>query len=192
MSGRERAVGALAAGVMVWALAGAACSAIGGGDTLSDAQQVIAELHLGPSELNVVGGVADRYRAGSPIVLSVEVNQPAHVAVLRVLRSGATAVIFPNREHPSAQVAANSPLRIPDPGSSLPIAPDEPGVVLFEFIAAQRSDSWLFHRTPVGSGELAELGTTTRALANDVVTSLKPGPGSATAAAHLTVRVAPP
>ena len=64
-----------------------------------------------------------------------------------------------------------------------------PGVVLFEFVATVRSSSWLFSRKPEGSADFAELGATTRALAKDIVTSLQPGPGSATAAAHLTVRV---
>jgi hypothetical protein len=181
---------------LVLAGAGAACSSVGGGDALSDAQQVVADMELGPSDLHIIGGVVGgerAYRAGEPIVLSAEVNQLANVAVLRVSRSGETTEIFPNREHPDALVAAAAPLRIPDAGSSLNIAPDQPGVVLFEFIAASRGDSWVFHRRPEGEGkgsaDFVGLGSTTRALAKDIVGSLKPGPGSSTAAAHLAVRV---
>ncbi len=186
MTGRRSA-----AALALSALAGAACAIIGGGG-LSDAQQVIADLKLGPSDLAVVGGV-DRagrtYRVGEPIGLSAEVNQPAYVAVLRVLPNGTTTLLFPNKHHPAAQLAANAPLRIADPGSALAIAAETPGVVLFEFIAASDGRSWLFSRKPQGAADFAELGATTRAIAKDIVDSLKPGPGRKTALTHLVVRV---
>lgn len=179
-------------------MAGAACSVIGGGDVLTDAQQVIADMELGPAhpqgaDLTIVGGVdhADRrYRPGEPVTLSVAVSKAASVAVLRVMADGTTTLIFPNRTQPSAQLAANLPLRIPAPGAPLQIAAgDKPGTVVFEFVASSRGAAWLFNRKPQGSADFAELGTTTRALAKDIVTSLRSGPGTDTAAAHLTVRV---
>lgn len=170
----------------LWLVAGAACGVIGTGETLSDAQEVIADMKIGPSDLNVIGAVdhADRsYRVGEPIALTVEVNRAAYVAVLRVMRNGATTLVFPNRRQPSAQVSANAPLR------SVISAADKPGVALFEFVASTSGDSWLFNRKPEAPADFAELGTTTRELAKDIVLSLKIGHGPATAAAHLTVRV---
>src|SRR5436309_8022161 len=82
------------------AATGAGCGVVGSSVELSDAQQVIADMKLGPSELRVVGGVdhADRsYRVGEPIALSLQVNQDANAAVLRVLPNGATTLIFPNK-----------------------------------------------------------------------------------------------
>lgn len=182
-----------AAAVILCALAGAGCDAVGGGsEDLNDAQQAIVDLKLPPSGLKIIGGV-DRgsrsYRLGEPIGLTVEVNQAANVAVLRVMQNGATAIVFPNRQHPAAEVPANTSLRIPDPGTSLRITTPGTGTVLLEFIAATRGGSWLFSRKPEGSADFAELGTTTRALAKDILTSLKPGPGAAVAATHLTVEV---
>jgi hypothetical protein len=182
------------------ALAGAGCGVIGGGDTLSDAQQVIADLKIAPAEakgtdLAIVGAVDHedrRYRVGEPIVLTAQVDKAASVAVLRVMPNGATTLIFPNRRQAAAQLPANSPLRIPPPGASFEITADKPGVVLFEFIASSRGDSWLFSRKPSGVADLAELGATTRALAKDAAASLKIGSGSETAFSHLTVRAAGP
>ena len=173
----------------LWAAAGAACAVIGDGEALTDAQQVVADMKIGPSDLKIVGAVdhADRrYRVGEPIALSVEVNKPASVAVLRVMPNGATVLIFPNRWHPKAQLSANAPLRLPDP---LTVAGEAPGVALFEFIASTRGDSWLFSRKPQEAADFAELGTTTRALAKDIVLSLQAGHGGDTAAAHLSLRV---
>ncbi len=180
-----------------WTVAGAACGVIHGSEALTDAQEVIADMKIGPASpeganLTIVGAVdhADRrYRVAEPIVLSVEVNQRAYVAVLRVMPDGATTLIFPNRRHPSARVPANAPLRLPEPGDPIAITVDKPGVVLFEFVASNRGDSWLFNRKPEEAADFAELGTTTRALAKDILTSLKGGHGADTAAAHLVVRV---
>ena len=174
-----------------------ACSVIGDQEVLTDAQQVIAAMKLGAPEpqgaaLKIVGAVdhADRrYRAGEPVGLSVQVNRAAHVAVLRVMPNGATTLIFPNRLQTTARVPADTVVRIPGPGAPITIAADKPGVVLFEFVASSRGDSWLFNRKPPESADFAELGTTTRALAKDIVSSLKVGHGSDTAASHLALRV---
>jgi hypothetical protein len=184
--------------VALWAVAATACSAIGAQETLTDAQQVIADMKIGASEpkgadLGIVGVVdhADRrYRVGEPIILSVQVNKAADVAVLRVMPNGETTLIFPNRRQPSARVSAGTPLRIPpEAGAPLAITADRPGIVLFEFIASMRGDSWLFNRKLQASADFIELGTTTRALAKDIVLSLKVGHGSDTAASHLVIRV---
>jgi hypothetical protein len=185
----------LRAALALWAAAGAACGVVGGGEGLTDAQQAIADMPIGPqdragADLKIIGAVdhADRrYRVGEPILLSVEVNQPAFVAVLRVLPNGVTTLIFPNRRHPKAQLPANAPLRLPEPGAPPDIVAETPGGALFEFIAATRGDSWLFSRKPQGAADFAELGTTTRALARDIVLSLRSGYGAA--AAHLALRV---
>jgi Domain of unknown function (DUF4384) len=186
VSGRPIAVAALA----LWATAGAGCGGIGGGGfELTDAQQVIANMKLGPSELRVVGGVgrADRtYRIGEPIALTLQVNKDAKAAVLRVLANGTTTLLFPSKEQPAAEVAANAIVRVA--GGAL----DKPGIVLFEFVAAGSGDSFLFDQTRAEEGTHAELGTTTRSLAKEIPQSLKPGPGRDTAAAHLAVRVEAP
>lgn len=195
--GRSAVVGAV-----VWAVAGTACGVIGDNDTLTDAQQVIAAMKIGVpdlpgaeqpgADLQIVGTAdhADRsYRVGEPVTLSVEVNKAAYVAVLRVMPNGATTLVFPNRRQATARIPANAPLRIPGPGAPPRITADKPGVVLFEFVASTRGDSWLFNRTPQEPADFAELGTTTRALARDIVVSLKVGHGTDTAAAHLALRV---
>jgi hypothetical protein len=175
----------------VWAMAGAACG-VGDKETLTDAQEVIADMKIGASDqpgadLRVIGAVdhADRsYRVGEPIPVSVEVNRAAYVAVLRVMPNGATTLIFPNRRQANAQLPANSPLRLAEN-----IATEKPGVALFEFIASTRGASWLFNRKPEERADFAELGTTTRTLAKDIVTSLRAGHGAETAASHLALRV---
>jgi hypothetical protein len=169
------------------ASATAGCGMVAG-DTLTDAQQVIAAMRLGSSELTV-SGTFDRdnrrYLIGEPIAISVEVNKPAYVAILRVLPSGATTLVFPNRRQPNAQLAADTRLVIADAGGPV----DKPGVVLFEFIASDRAGPWLFTRQPAGSADFADLGATTRALAKDIAVPLKVGQGHETAAAHATVRI---
>jgi hypothetical protein len=185
------------AALVCCAMASAGCSMIGG-DTLSDAQQVIANMKSGAADvaadgLKVTGAVdhADRtYRVGEPIVLQAEVNKPAYVAVLRVMPSGATSVVLPNRAQPAAQLT--SPLRIPPATASFTIAAETPGPILFEFIGTSRGDSWLFTRKPVGSADFVELGTTTRALASDILPSVRTADGVGTAFAYLAVRVGSP
>lgn len=177
------------AGLALWAAAGAGCGVVGDSFALTDAQQVIADMRLGTSELRVIGAVdhADRaYRVGEPIGLNAEVNKDANLAVLRVMQNGATTLLFPNKEHPSAEVPADTAVKIG--GGAI----DKPGTVLFEFIAAKSGDSFLFDKKRAEEGTHAELGTTTRALAKEVLTSLKPGPSRETAAAWIVVRVEAP
>lgn len=194
MSGRRSARFALA---LCAAVGAAACGVIGESVALTDAQRVIADMKIGPSasgETNLaIAAAVDhadrRYRVGEPIALSVQVNRPAYVVVLRVMPNGATTLIFPNRLHASAQVPANSPLRLPDPGDPVMITVDKPGVAMFEFLASSSADSWLFNRKPQKGADFAELGTTTRALAKDIVASLRVGHDADAAAAHLALRV---
>jgi uncharacterized protein DUF4384 len=189
--------GRLVAALALWAGAGAACGVTGDKDALTDAQQVIAAMKIGEADpqgagLKIVGAVdhADRsYRVGEPIILSVQVNRAAYVAVLRVMPNGATTLVFPNRRQPTARVPADSPLRIPEPRDPLKITADKPGVVLLEFVASNRGDSWLFKRRPQEPGGFAELGTTTRALAKDIALSVRAGHGADRAASHLALRV---
>jgi hypothetical protein len=179
---------ALAAAAL-WAIAGAGCTLVGDSLELTDAQQVIADMKLGPSELRVVGGVdhANRsYRVGEPISLTLQVNKDAKAAVLRVLSNGTTTLLFPSKEHPAAEVAANTVVSVPG------ISADAPGIVLFEFIASGSSDSFLFDKKRAEQGTHAELGATTRAIAKEIVMSVKPGPGRDAASAHLAVRIEAP
>jgi hypothetical protein len=180
---------------------------IGDKETLTDAQEVIAAMKIGASDkkaadpqdadpqgagLKIVGAVdhADRtYRLGEPIGLSVRVNQAAYAAVLRVMPNGATTLVFPNRWQATARVRADSMQRIPEPGAPIKITADKPGVMLLEFVASTRGDSWLFNRKPEGPADFAELGTTTRALAKDIALSVRAGHGADTAASHLVLRV---
>jgi hypothetical protein len=161
-------------------------------DVLTDAQQVIADARLNGGDLSVQGSV-DRpdttYDPGQPITLSVKTSKDAYVAILRVLPNGDTAIVFPNRAHRDAKVAANAMLTVPAAGEQLKIATDKPGIVLFEFIASTAGISWLFHRAPEDGSDFANLGVTTRDIAKDLVSTLKVGGGAATAAMHLTVRI---
>jgi len=157
---------------------------------LSDAQQAIVAMKIAPSDLKIVADVdrADRrYRVGDKIGLTVQVDRPASVAVLRVLRNGVTTLVFPNKAQPDAKVAANTALRIPEAG--VVIAAERPGTELFEFIASTGTASWLFTRKPAGDDAFVQLGATTRAVAKDIVGSLKAGPSNQAAAMHLSVRV---
>ena len=184
MTGRGIASLALA----LLAAVGVGCGVVGDSFELTDAQKVIADMKLGGSEVRVVGAVdrADSiYRVGQPIALTLQVDKNANAAVLRVLSNGTTTLLFPNKEHPSAEVAADTAVPV------TAIA-DSPGTVLFEFIAASRADSFLFDRKRAETGTRAELGATTRAIAREIMTSLKPGPGRETAAAHVAVRVEAP
>jgi uncharacterized protein DUF4384 len=162
------------------------------GRTLTDAQQVIADTQISHGDLTITG-TTDRsdttYNPGQPISLSVKVNKPAHVAILRVLANGDTAIIFPNRAHPKSDVAASQVLTVPGPGETTKLAVDKPGIVLFELLASTASDSWLFTRAPDKDSDFADLGVTTRAISKDLVNTLKVGKGPETAAAYVTVRI---
>ncbi len=189
MSGRRRLRAALA----LWAAAGAGCGVIGDSERLTDAQEVIVDMKIGPADrqpadLKIAGAVdhADRrYRVGEPIVLSVEVNQAAFVAVLQVMPNGATRLIFPNRRHANAQLAANSPLRLAEN-----IAAEKPGVALFEFVASTRGASWLFNSEASRSRPILRVGHDDARVAQGH-RHLAPGSVTApgTAASHLALRV---
>jgi len=184
-----RAPAGALAGLAIWAVAGAGCGVVGDSFRLSDAQQVVADMKLGPSELRIIGAVdhADRtYRVGEPIGLSAELNNTANLAVLRVLPNGATTLLFPSNEHPSAEVPANTAVKIG--GGAI----EKPGTVLFKLIGAKSGDSFLFDKKRAEEGTHAELGETTRALSKEILMSLKPGPARETAAAHIVVRVEAP
>ena len=180
---RARLTGVLLASV---GIALAACGAIGG-DRLSDAQQVMVDMIL-PGSDRFITGRADHpdghYRVGEPIGLTVQVSKPASVAVLEVLSNGATTLVFPNRAHPEARVAANVQVTIPGAGER--IAADMPGPVVFKFIASDSPGSWLFARQPAAGSDFAALGASTRTISRDIGLSLK---GSGTAIATLTVTV---
>jgi hypothetical protein len=159
------------------------------------------------------------YAVGQPIVLSVSTSKDAHVAILRVLPNGDTTLLYPVKTKPEADkadaksdktdakadktdakkadkpdsktdIAANRVLTVPGPGDSFTVTADKPGVVLFEFVASTSGDSWLFKRAPDKDSDFADLGVTSRAIATDMVNSLKVGKGSAdTAATYVTIRV---
>jgi hypothetical protein len=129
---------------------------------------------------------------GEPIVLSVQVNKPAYVSVLQVAANGTTTLVFPNARQTDALIPANTALRVPAAGVALKITADDPGTLLYEFVASNRGDSWLFKRKPQDGADFAQLGATTHALTKEIVNSLRVGHGPETAAAHLTVRVKAP
>jgi hypothetical protein len=184
---RLSASGLAAAG----AIALVACGVVGR-DALTDAQQAIADLRLDGSSLTVhaaSAGDRDAARVGGPLALLLQVNQPAYVAVLRVMPSGTTTLVFPNRQEPATKIAPNVPLRVPAAGISLSIMPDKPGVVLFEVVASTDASSWLFHRQPTDGAQFVELGSSTRAIAKLAVASLKGGHGAETAATQVIARV---
>jgi hypothetical protein len=161
-------------------------------DTLTDAQQVIADARLNGGDLGIEGAVdrADTtYDPGQPITLSVKTNNDAYVAILRVLPSGDTAIVFPNRAHRDAKIAANTVLTVPAPGEQVKIAVDKPGIVLFQFIASTAGTSWLFKRAPDDGSDFADLGATTRDIAKDLVSTLKVGGAAPTAAMPMIVRI---
>lgn len=162
------------------------------GRTLSDAQQAIADTRINHGDMTIVGATdrADTtYSPGQPIALSVKVSKDAHVAILRVLANGATTIVFPNKSHPNADVKANTVLTVPGPGDTVKLAAGKPGIELYEFLASTAGDSWLFTRPPDKDSDFAYLGVTTRAIAKDLVSTLKVGKGPDTAAIYVTVRV---
>ena len=179
-----------------FAAIGIACAGEGRGDlfgrTLSDAQQVIADTRINHGDLAIAGSVdrADTaYDPGQPITLSVRVNKNAHVAILRVLANGDTAIVFPNKTHPKSDLAAGATLTVPGSGEAVKIAVDKPQIVLFEFLASTAGDSWLFTRPPDKGSDFADLGVTTHTIAKDLVSTLKVGKGPETAAMYVTIRV---
>lgn len=168
--------GVLRCGLALAALAAASCGVIGTSRQLTAAQGFIADMKLEPSDLTIVGWVdhkSRRYDTGDKITLSVWVNRDAYVAVLRVLRSGKTTLLFPNKIQPKALVGASTTVQIPGAGDSYEIVAGKDGPELIEFLASTNGNSWLFTRKPAGSATFVELGTTTKELAKDIVASLQ-------------------
>jgi hypothetical protein len=160
---------------------------------LTDAQNAIANTKINHGAMTIQGA-ADRadttYAVGQPIILSVSTSRDAHVAILRVLANGDTRLLFPDKAHPKADIAANQVLTVPGPSDGITIAADKPGVVLVEFVASTAGDSWLFKRGPDKDSDFADLGVSSHAIAKDIVDSLKVGKSDAeTAATYVTVRV---
>lgn len=160
---------------------------------LTDAQKAIADTKINHGDMTI-HATADRadtsYAVGQPIVLSVSTSKDAHVAILRVMPNGSTTLLFPDKAHPKADIAANQMLTVPAPRDGFAITADKPGVVLFEFVASTAGDSWLYKRAPDKDSDFADLGVTSRAIAKDIVDSLKVGKsGADTAATYVTVRV---
>lgn len=200
------ALAALAAGCST---AGKFASTVGGGvadlgtsagervglirnDVLTDAQQQIAHTKLNAGGMTIEGH-ADRadtsYEAGQPIALTVKVSKDAHVAILSVLPNGSTTLLYPNRKHPKADIAADTVLTVPSADDPVSITANPPGIILFEFIASTAKDSWLFNRAADKDSDFADLGGTTRSTAKYITDSLKVNKGPETAATYLTVRV---
>ena len=160
---------------------------------LTDAQNAIANTKINHGDMTIQGSVdrADRsYDVGQPIILSVSTSKDAHVAILRVLANGDTRLLFPDKAHPKADIAANQVLTVPGPHDGFTVSADKPGVVLFEFVASTVGDSWLFKRGPDKDSDFADLGVSSHSIAKDMVDSLKVGKSNAeTAATYATVRV---
>jgi hypothetical protein len=161
-------------------------------DVLTDAQQVIANTKINHGDMTIEGSVdrADTtYDPGQPIVFSVKTSKNAYVAVLRVTASGDTTIVFPNRGQRNAAVSANTVLTVPGSGDAVKIAAGKPGVELYEFVASTSKDAWPFTRAPDDGSDFADLGTTTRNIAKDLLGALKIGVGHDTVARYLTIRV---
>ena len=161
-------------------------------DVLSNAQQVIADTKINAGTMTIEAR-ADRadttYDLDQPIALSVKVSKNAHVAILSVLPNGSTTLLFPNRKHPKADIAADTVLTVPSPDDPVSIKASPAGVVLFEFVASTSGESWLFHRAVDKDSDFVDLGGTTRSTAKYMIGSLKVNKGPETAATYLTVRV---
>jgi hypothetical protein len=160
---------------------------------LTDAQNAIANTKINHGAMTIQAA-ADRadttYAVGQAIILSVSTSKDAHVAILRVLANGDTRLLFPDKAHPKADIAANQVLTVPGPSDGITIAADKPGVVLVEFVASTAGDSWLFKRGPDKDSDFADLGVSSHAIAKDIVDSLKVGKSDAeNAATYVTVRV---
>jgi len=161
-------------------------------DVRTDAQNAIADTKFdhGDLTINVSSDRPDTtYDPGQPITLSVEASKNAYVAVLRVLENGDTTIIFPNRAHRDAALAAGTVLTVPGLRDAVKITADKPGIVLFEVVASTDGSSWVFKRAPDNGSDFANLGVTTRNIAKDLLSSLKVGGPADTAGVHLTVRI---
>lgn len=161
-------------------------------DVLTDAQQVVADTKINHGDMTIEASVdrADTtYDPGQPIVLSVKTSKNAYVAILRVTANGDTTIVFPNRGRRNAAISANAALTVPGPDDAVKIVAGKPGIELYEFVASTTGDAWPFKRPPDDGSDFADLGTTTRNIAKELVDALKIGPTHDTAARYLTIRV---
>jgi hypothetical protein len=158
----------------------------------TDAQNAIADTKFDHGDLTItVSGDRENktYDPGQPITLTVETNKNAYVAILRVLENGDTTIVFPNRAHRDAAIAAHTPLTFPGPGGAVKMTTDKPGVVMFEVLSSTAGTSWLFKRAPDDGSDFADLGVSSRNIAKDLASTLKVGGPAETAGAHHTVRI---
>jgi hypothetical protein len=173
---------------LTFALALTGCSVVHRGPTLNDAQEAVALLKFtnnnAPTDLSVTGQF-DRpdgdYKTGDPITLTVTASKPASIAVLRVMRSGDTTIVFPNRSQPDAHVA-NGVARL-----TVPAGPE--GTELYEFIASTDGAAWVFTKKPEGSSDYAGLGSTTRATVTNLQTTFRNAERGTVAVSHAAIKV---
>jgi hypothetical protein len=170
------------------ALALAGCGVVGGGPSLNDAQTAMTLLKVnnsgGPGELRITARV-DRpdgdYKTGDPIALTVTTSKPAAIAVLRVVRSGDTEIVFPNRSQPDAR-ATNGVAHV-----TVSAGPE--GTELFEFIAAVEGTDWVFTRKPAAPSDYVDLGGATRAIVTDLETTFRHSEHGAVAVSHQAIKI---
>jgi hypothetical protein len=180
-------VGGRVAGLFV-ALALAGCGVVHNGPSLNDAQSAMALLKFtnsgSPDDLRVAAQF-DRpdgaYKPGDPIGLTVTTSRPASIAVLRVVHSGETTIVFPSRMQPDAH-AANGVAHL-----TLPAGPE--GTELFEFIAATDGTAWVFTRKPAAPSDYVDLGGTTRAIVTDLETTFRHAGRGTVAVSHQAIRI---
>jgi hypothetical protein len=158
----------------------------------TDAQNAIADAKFDHGDLTITVS-SDRenktYDPGQPITLTIETNKNAYVAILRVLENGDTTIVFPNRAHRDAAIAAHTALTVPGPHEAVKITADKPGVVMFEVLASTSGTSWLFKRAPDDGSDFANLGVSSRNIAKELASTLKVGGPAETAGVHQTVRI---
>lgn len=170
------------------ALALAGCAVVQTGPSLNDAQTAMSNLKFtnsGTAADLSVSGQFDRpdtaYKTGDPIGLTVITNKPASVAVLRVMHSGDTTIVFPNRTQPDAR-AADGVIHV-----TVPAGPG--GTELFEFIAAIDGTAWIFTRKPAAGADYADLGSTTRAIVSDLETTFRHATRGSVAVSHAAIKI---
>jgi hypothetical protein len=170
------------------ALALAGCAVVRQGPSLNDAQMAMTLLKFTnsglPADLSVTARL-DRpdgdTKPGDPIALTVTTNKPAWVAVLRVMHSGDTTIIFPNRNQPDAH-AANEVVHV-----TVPAGPE--GTEFFEFIAATDGTAWVFTKKPATLSDYADLGGTTRAIVTDLQTAFRHAERGTVAVSHQAIKI---
>jgi hypothetical protein len=175
-------------GTLGCALVLAGCAVVHQGPALNDAQTAMTLLKFTNNNAPADLGVAARfdrpggdYKTGDPIALTVTANKPAWVAVLRVMHSGDTTIIFPNRNQPDAH-AANGAVHV-----TVPAGPE--GTELFEFIGATDGTAWVFTKKPAGSAEYADLGGTTRSIVADLQTTFRHAARGTVAVSNKAIKI---